>query len=189
MGNTPPSESGDETPPIPVPETEYEYLVSPKDVLQIAIVNEGELGTTFEVNEKDGTINYPFIEYVKVAGLTVKQIEKLITEKLKEGEWFVEPQVNVMVLKYSEKFFYVQGQVNKPGQYSFTGENEMTVHRAIIKAGGFTRIASKKVILLTSDEQGNKKRLEVDVGDIIKNRIPDPLVKADDIIYVRESFL
>lgn len=175
-------------PPTPLPADQY--LVSPKDILQIIIVGENDPHITFEVSERDGTINYPFIGYVKVAGLTVKQIEKLITELLKP-DWYVDPQVNVMVAKYSEKFFYVEGQVNKPGQYSFTGENKMTVYRAITKAGGFTRIARKKVILITTDDDGKERRVEVDVGDIIKkidkNPDLDAPVKANDIIHVPES--
>lgn len=184
-GSTSPESSGSLVPAD-------QYLVSPKDQLEITIVGEKDLPVTFEVSERDGTINYPYIEYVKVAGLTVKQIEKLITDLLKP-DWYVEPQVGVMVSKYSEKLFYVEGQVNKPGQYSFTGENEMTVYRAITKAGGFTRIAKRKVILITTDEQEKRKRVEVDVADIIKkidkNPELDPRIKANDIIHVPESWL
>ncbi len=206
-----------------------EYLVSAKDVLQITIVDEKDLPVSFEVSEKDGTIKYPYIEYVKVNGLTVKWIEKFITALLRGADpdaihklmadlrggadpkkaekrlsdllqkvdpqdcWFMAPQVNAMVGKYSEKLFYVEGQVNRPGQFPFTGQNKMTVYRAIIKAGGFTRIAKKKVILITTDDKGREKRIEVDVADIRKkigqNPDLDPPVKANDIIFVPESWI
>ncbi len=176
--------------PSPLPAEEY--LVSPKDVLQITVVGEPDLPMDFEVSSQDGSIKYPYIEYVKVAGLTVKQIAKLITDLL-TPDWFVAPQVNVVVSKYSEKIFYVEGQVNRPGKFSFTGQNKMTVYRAITTAGGFTRIAKKKVILITSDDRGKERRLEVDVGDIIKNieKNPelDPPIKANDIVHVPESWL
>jgi len=247
--------------PSPVPADQY--LVSPKDELRITIVGEYEkdLPTTFEVNERDGTVKYPFVEYVKVAGLTVTQIEKLLTnllegvdrEKIKkligdfaheadrgrierlttnvlcvanpagavevkellkdlpagsdpkgveklvkeltgllqnpapEDCWFVHPQVNVMVSKYSEKVFTVTGHVKNAGQFSFTGENKMTVFRAIGKAGGFDRIARWRVILHTTDEEGNPKKVDVDVKKIKKNPALDPPIKANDMIIVEES--
>ena len=206
-----------------------EYLASAKDKLQITIVGEKDLPTLFEVSEKDGAIKYPYIEYVRVAGLTViwtekfitellrgadpKEIEKLITDlrggadpkeiekrltdlargvdPSKDG-WFIDPQVNVMVQEYTQKLFYVEGQVTKPGQFTFTGQNKMTVYRAIIKAGGLTRIAKKTVILITTDEEGNEKRIEVDVSDIRKriegNPELDPPIKANDIVFVPESW-
>jgi len=206
-----------------------EYLVSAKDKLAISIVGEKDLPPVLEVSERDGTIKYPYIEYVRVSGLTVIWIEKLITELLRGADpkeieklitdlrggadpkqiekrltdlvrgvdptkdgWFIDPQINVMVHEYSQKLFYVEGQVKSPGQFTFTGQNKMTVYRAIIKAGGLTRIAKKTVILITTDEERNEKRIEVDVSDIRKkiaeNPELDPPIKANDIVFVPESF-
>jgi len=82
-------------------------------------------------------------------------------------------------------FIYVEGEVNKPGIYSFSGKGEATLYRAIIMAGGFTPYArKKKVVLITTDDAGEKKRTEFDVSEIIKNPECDPLVKDDDIIHV-----
>ena len=165
-----------------------EYLVSSQDVLAVSVVGETDLTGLFEVSSKDGTIKYPYIEYVPVAGKTVKQIEELVTELLQDG-WLVAPQVNVRVATYSEKLVYVGGQVNRPGKLSFSGKNEMTLYRAIVTAGGFTRIANmKKVVLMTTDDEGNPQRLEVNVSDVIKKPELDPPIKANDRIHVPERF-
>ncbi len=173
-------------PPLP----EEEYLVSPKDVLEITIVGEKDLPVYYTVSDKDGTINFPYIGYMPVAGKTVKEIEKLITERLKP-DWFVDPQVNVRVFVYSEKFVYVQGQVKGPGKHSFSGKNRLTVYRAIIMAGGFTdKAAESRVRLTTTDGKGKPVIQIIDVSQIMKrNPELDPPVKADDIIFVPESFL
>jgi protein involved in polysaccharide export with SLBB domain len=201
-----------------------QYLVSPKDVLQITIVGENDLPVQFPVGESGGTIKFPYIQYVEVTGLTVKWIEKLITallqgadpveldkamEELRRGGdakkvqkrvdellqeveandcWYRDPQVNVMVAKYSEKFFYVEGYVAKSGQYAFTGENMMTVYRAITRAGGFKPDAKKTVRLITHDVDGNTQTVEVDVSAIIKKNAPDPPIQANDVIRVDQSF-
>jgi len=166
-----------------------EYLVSHKDVLEVTVVGEKDLPIYYDVSDRDGTINFPYIEYVQVSGKTVEQIEKLITERLKP-DWFVDPQVNVRVFAYSEKFVYVQGQVQRPGKLSFSGKNRMTVYRAIISAGGFTpKAAESKVRLTTTDSKGKPVIQFVDVAEIMKkNPGLDPPVKADDIVDVPESF-
>jgi len=82
-------------------------------------------------------------------------------------------------------FVYVEGQVNRPGQFSFSREERLTLYRAIIKAGGFTRIVNKgKVILITTDDAGMEKRVVVDVSEILKKPELDPVLKAGDIIFV-----
>lgn len=181
-------ETGGSSPTVadaPLPEDLYK--ICPQDILSVSVVNEVDLTGDFEVS-KDGTIKYPYLEYIPVAGKTVKQVETLLTELLKDG-WLVDPQVIVRVKLYSQKLVYVMGHVNRPGQQSFSGQNEMTLYRAISMAGGFTRIAQmKKVVLLTSDETSNEKRLVVDVSEIIAGKAPDPPIKANDRIYVDERF-
>ncbi len=169
------------------PLSEDKYQISPQDVLSITVVAEQELTGFFAVSN-DGTIKYPYIEYVLVAGKTVKQIEKDLTDRLKDG-WLVNPQVIARVQEYSKKSVYVMGQVNRPGEHSFSGQNEMTLYRAVSMAGGFTRIAKMtKVVLMTADEKGNPKREEVDVSEIIKKPELDPLIRANDRIFVPERF-
>lgn len=178
---------GSSPPEAGAPLAEDLYKISPQDIISVAVVNEVDLTGDFEVS-KDGTIKYPYLEYIPVAGKTVKEIETLLTNLLKDG-WLVDPQVIVRVRLYSQKLVYVMGQVNRPGQQSFSGQNEMTLYRAISMAGGFTRIAQMgKVILMTTDERNNEKRLEVDVKDIIAGKAPDPPIKANDRIYVDERF-
>ena len=178
---------GSSPPEAGAPLAEDLYKISPQDIISVAVVNEVDLTGDFEVS-KDGTIKYPYLEYIPVAGKTVKEIETLLTNLLKDG-WLVDPQVIVRVSLYSQKLVYVMGQVNRPGQQSFSGQNEMTLYRAISMAGGFTRIAQMgKVILMTTDERNTEKRLEVDVKDIIAGKAPDPPIKANDRIYVDERF-
>jgi len=84
-------------------------------------------------------------------------------------------------------FFYVEGQVNRPGRYSFSGEGKMTVYRAVTTAGGFNRIAKKKVVLRTTNDAGKEKIVQVDVSEAIRNPELDPPIKPNDVIYVPEQ--
>jgi len=164
------------------------YKVSARDLLHVQVVNELDLTGDFEVSN-DGTIKYPYLEYIPVADKTVKEIEAVITNLLKP-DWLIAPQVIVTVKRYSLKLAYVTGEgMTGSRQISFSGQNEMTLLRAIAMAGGFSRIARKsKVFIFTTDDKGKPKRLEVDAKDIIRGKSPDPPIKANDTIYVGESF-
>jgi len=74
-------------------------------------------------------------------------------------------------------FFYVTGEVKKPGSYKVTPD--MTVIKAIALAGGFTDIASKGSVKIERKINGKKKILE-DVS-------MDTRVLAGDVIIVPES--
>jgi polysaccharide export outer membrane protein len=73
--------------------------------------------------------------------------------------------------------FYIFGEVSQPGKYR--GEQELTVLKAVILAGGFTEIASKRRI---------KVRRKIDeVEEKIRVKL-DALVEPGDTITVPESF-
>jgi protein involved in polysaccharide export with SLBB domain len=180
------SNSGSESSEPALPPDKYE--VSAQDLLNVRVVGEMDLTGDFRVSN-DGTIKYPYLEYISVEGETVRQVEKEMTDLLKDG-WLIDPQVIVTVKEYSQKFVYVMGEgITGSRQISFSGQNEMTLLRAIAMAGGFNRIAKKsQVFIFRTGENRETARLEVDAKDIIKGKAPDILIKTNDTIYVGERF-
>ncbi len=74
-------------------------------------------------------------------------------------------------------FFYITGQVKKPGSYKVTPD--MTVIKAIALAGGFTDIASRDSVKIIRKTPAGKKELE---------DVPlDMKVNTEDVIVVPES--
>jgi len=128
---------------------EDEYRVSPHDVLQITVWNHpeltnpaGELGIagvrtpaspSGRLVRSDGTIFYPYVGVVHVAGKTVEEIRRLLTERLKG--YIESPQVDVSVAKFRGQLVYVTGEVLKPGVYPISDQG-MTVLDAVNLAGG-----------------------------------------------------
>jgi len=74
-------------------------------------------------------------------------------------------------------FFYVLGEVSKPGQYKL--EKDTTVLKAISTAGGHTKKANLKKIIIVREMEGKERELQA--------QLSDPVI-ADDIIKVPESF-
>ncbi|MDX1775919.1 MAG: polysaccharide biosynthesis/export family protein [Desulfobulbales bacterium] len=87
------------------------------------------------------------------------------------------------------EFFYIMGQVKKPGSYKFTQKN-LTLVGAIGSAGGFTNIAARKKTRIIRLENGVEKIITVNVDAITAagRKIQDIRIKPDDIIIVPQSF-
>ena len=106
-------------------------------------------------------------------GLTVLEVEAELTRRLADG-YLRTPRVTVAVTEY--RLVYVNGEVNRPGGYSY--RNGLTVHKAVILAGGFSERASlNKITLIREYEFKIPKK--VDLNDRLR---------PGDIITVGESF-
>lgn len=84
---------------------------------------------------------------------------------------------------------YVFGQVKNPGQIELATGDQMTLLRAIAKAGGFGERARKASVLITRLENGKEIKIKVNVKKILNGKKPDFILKPNDVIYVRESVL
>jgi polysaccharide export outer membrane protein len=159
-----------------------EYTLAVDDLIKITVYDEPDLTLTARISS-GGFINYPLLGKVEVKGLTAKEVEALITEKL-EKDYLVNPQVTVNIKEYS--CIYVLGEVEKPGPYKLS--SKITVMQAVDAAGGFTELANRNdvVVKRTSGESKEefKVNLSEDSGDDIRKN--DMELQPDDIIRVNK---
>lgn len=87
----------------------------------------------------DGSIDLGEFGRVRVAGLTVEGVERLIEDRVAEITKAREA-INVQLVETNASKVYVLGEVGSPGTYALDG-NE-TVLDAILRAGGLTSRAS-----------------------------------------------
>jgi len=108
--------------------------------------------------------------------------EELLTGNDQRGNIYVQDQdvINVQVVKS----VYVNGEVKSPGPFPYN--KEMTLLRAITRAGGFTQWANKGRVDILREEKGTNKVMHVDAGDIERGKIPDIPLKPNDQVVVRE---
>lgn len=153
--------------------SENTYRLSTDDVISVTVFNEPDLNLKETKINDDGTISVPLLGQVNIQGKTVLEVETLLND-LFGKDYLVKPQVSVSIDEFRP--FYINGEVDKPGSYSFrTG---MTVEIAVTIAGGFTERASRKGIYLSSENNKNDRR-QVTLDD---------MVKPGDIITIEESF-
>ncbi len=166
-------------PPAPVLDTS----LGPGDVFDVRVMGEDELSSTFRVSN-DGGVDFPFVGELEVAGLEPEEVADLVAVRLREGEFLVDPHVNVFVQEYQSKRVSVVGAVKNPGTFSIAPG--LTVVHAIQQAGGASALASQNDTVITRRIEGELRRFRVRVRDITRGQSEDFPLQAGDIIYVPE---
>lgn len=134
-------------------QTAADYVIGPEDVLTINVFDQKELSGRYAV-ELDGTFSFPLIGRIQAAGLTLRQFEVALKEKLSDG-YFKDPQVTVAVEQYRSQQIFVVGEVRQPGPVSLTGG--MTLIEALARAGSTLPSASGQVIVVRSKDPKNRR--------------------------------
>src|SRR2546425_1391059 len=82
-----------------------DYVVGPQDVLTITVWDQADLSGKFAV-EADGTFTFPLIGRVKAGGLTLRELEHAVKQRLADGV-FRNPQVSVAIEQYRSQRIFV----------------------------------------------------------------------------------
>ena len=124
------------------------YKLGPGDRLRVVVFDEDALTGEFAVSSA-GVVSLPLIGDVSAAGLTIGEFQEAVKADLRHG-YLTDPRVSVEVLNYRP--FYILGEVNKPGEYSYS--DGLTTAKAVAVAGGFTyRANMRRVYVRHAGEQ------------------------------------
>ena len=189
----PPEPSAVPAPTRPAENVVYS-TIGPEDVLAIAVYNQPDLSTRVTVSP-DGSFPYPLLGTVRAAGLSPQQLEKQLTDKLKE--YLVKPQVTVTVEQVKSQQVNVAGEVKTPGTYPL--RRESTLLEVLLQAGGVTANAGGNVLVLRapggaqsgSKEAGRDRKAEevmrVNLEEVMAGRLTQRVtLRGGDTVYVPE---
>jgi protein involved in polysaccharide export with SLBB domain len=140
------------------------------DRIRLNVFGETDLSGDFDI-DGSGYIRLPLIGQIKAAGLTIRGFEQKIIDALQDG-YVKDPRVSVEIVNYRP--FYIIGEVNKPGQYSYV--DGMNALNAIALAGGYTGKADKSEVYIQRNgkeetEFPSDERTDIRPGDVV--RIPE----------------
>lgn len=150
---------------------EEDYLLGGGDTVSITVYDQPDLTTEARISQDDGTIAFPLLGEVAIAGLSPEGAGGKIAKLLREAGLIKNPQVALTVKQFQSQKIPVMGQVGNPGEYSLTGESR--VIDLISQAGGL-KVDAADVIVVVRKENDKSVKHEVDLlrfyaGDMSQN--------------------
>ncbi len=168
-----------------------DYKIGPGDVLTIIVWDHPELTTPAgqyrsadqagTVVNEDGTIFYPYVGTLNVAGKTTRQVRDMLAKGL--AKYIEKVQLDVRMAAFRSKRVYVVGEVVKPGLLEVT-DIPLTVLEAVNRAGGFAPEADHSRVLLT--RKGTTYRVDIQAMYEAGATEQNALLEPGDILNVQD---
>jgi protein involved in polysaccharide export with SLBB domain len=108
-----------------------ELVIGPDDSITIVALNCEQVSKTWRVGTS-GDLNLPMAGRIQAAGMTVKQFEQTVADRLKK--FLIDPQVTAFVAEQRSQPVTITGAVDKPGVYQIAGDKNL--FEALLMAGG-----------------------------------------------------
>lgn len=157
------------------------YILRQGDTVSISVWREDALQRQLIILP-DGSVTFPLIGRIEIAGLSTPEVAYQITAKLKE--YFPDPIVSVAIVGIDGNRAYVTGKVLHPGSFIITGPT--TVLQAISIMGGLDKFADEGGIKVIRTKADKQEILPVNYKDIIsgKDLSTNIKLKAGDTLIV-----
>jgi len=169
-----------------------DYRAGGYDILDIVVYEEEDLSRTDVRISADGYISFPLIGRIKVGGLTTSEIERLISNKLAQGQFLIDAHVSVTVSDYQSKQFMVLGPVQKPGSFPLKARERAI--DGISKAGGvdFSQGSNQMMIIRTENPDTEHERkivIRVDLPALLNegDQQSNLLLVDRDLLYIPKA--
>ena len=187
-------------------ETLYDAKIMPKDQLTVVVsCTNPELAAPFNLTgagsagmtagnsqsasqssqqtylvDNEGNINFPVLGALKVGGLTKKEVEQMVMEKLKP--YIKEnPIVTVRMVNYK---ISVLGEVARPGTFTISNE-KVNLLEALAMAGDMTIYGIRdNVKLIRESADGRQEIITLDLNKAETLLSPYYWLQQNDIVYV-----
>jgi polysaccharide biosynthesis/export protein len=126
-----------------------DFAIGPGDILQIQVPAVKELDDREVRVDGKGDIDLPLLGTVHVAGLSERELNSLLVNKL--GDYVYNPEAEIFAKSYNNRQVAVTGEVRSPADYTLNGPLD-TIRDLIQRAGGMTQQASPEIVLTPAEE-------------------------------------
>jgi polysaccharide export outer membrane protein len=156
------------------------------DSLRITVFQNPDLTTETRISER-GSITFPLIGEVVIAGLTPAGAEAEIAKQLIRGKFVLKPQVSLNVVRVRSRQVSVLGQVARPGRYPLD-DTSSNLSDILALAGGVSPTGDDNVTVMVK-RNGKTAKLEINVptmyrtGDLSRNL----QLENGDTIFVQRA--
>jgi polysaccharide export outer membrane protein len=169
------------------------YYLHPPDEIEIHCVMVPEIDMQRQQIRPDGKVSFEVIGEIDAAGKTPSQVANVLSGKILElYEIEGDHPIDVRVVAFRSKRYYVLGQVGRPGAQTYTGRD--TVLGAIALAGSPTVMAwGDRIQVIRPSANKNVKpkifEFKYDRAAAHGDASKDVLLQPGDIIYVPPTIL
>lgn len=156
-------------------------VLHPGDGINVSVYGVSDYKLTARI-AGDGNVDLPLIGSTHVAGLTVEQAQKLVAQKLIDGQFILYPDVLISVVDSTVDIIGVMGEVNSPK--AIQAFAPMSLFDALSAAGGLKADASHSISIL---RKGVNEPLLVVLNSNPANAVDQniPLYPGDRVIVPR----
>jgi polysaccharide biosynthesis/export protein len=139
-----------------------DLAIGPGDLLDLSVYHVPELILKVRV-ETNGTVSLPLLGDIKLAGLSIRDAEKLIASSLIQHQFVLQPEVSVFVEESAALGITVYGEVATPGRYQLRGPRKL--YDVLSEAGSITSKAGRKVTIIHAAPTGSVEVLDLPNAD------------------------
>ena len=159
----------------PVP---ADYTIGPGDIIRVQLFGNENAGYELTV-EREGTILFPELGPLAVAGMGFGQLREFIGQRVEKQ--LIGTQVSVSMGALRSVQVFLVGDVNSPGSYTVGALSTMTT--VLAQGGGVAENGSLRRIQL---KRGGKRVGVLDVYDLLLrgDSSKDFRVQAGDVVFV-----
>jgi len=156
------------------------------DSIRITVFQNPDLTTETRISER-GTITFPLVGAISLAGLTPAGAEARIAEQLIKGKFVLKPQGSLNVVRVRSRQVSVLGQVARPGRYPLD-DTSSNLTDILALAGGVSPAGDDNVTVMVT-RNGKTAKLEINVptmyrmGDLSRNL----QLENGDTIFVQRA--
>jgi polysaccharide export outer membrane protein len=177
---------GNMNPPPVVPAEAYVSKPSGNlaagDEISVSFSGAPELNTKQKI-QPNGKVSLPTVGDVSAAGRTINGLQESLTSLYQPH--LQDPTV-VVSLESAAAGVYLSGEVLRPGKVAL--DRPMTALEAIMEAGGFTKFANPKQVIVVRNQKGKQQRYVLNMNDALTGMESSPFyVRPYDVIYVKQS--
>lgn len=160
---------------IPVPSN---YVIGPGDTVQVQLFGKENLQYVLVVS-RDGTLNFPNIGPISVAGQSFDKMQKNLSERIANQMIGMQASITMGPLRSIRVF--VLGDAARPGSYTVSGLS--TITNALFVSGGVKTNGSLRDIQL---KRGGKVIARLDLYDLLLrgDTSQDARLQPGDAIFV-----
>lgn len=154
-----------------------DYVIGPGDEIGVNVW--GRLSGQYSlIVSREGTVHFPNIGPLTVAGMTFDEMKKFLK---RQSSNIIGTEINITMGRLRSIQVFVLGEVKKPGAYTLNGMSTMT--NALMAAGGPSNIGTLRRIEL---KRANRTISVLDFYDLLQkgDKSNDLRLQSGDVVFV-----